>query len=68
MYRINDSVTVLYSPAESGSAIIDRGVWNWLPSAILYLLGVLLSLVSIGLLRRRDTAMPARESAGTAAP
>jgi Protein of unknown function (DUF3592) len=68
MYRINDSVTVLYSPAESGSAIIDRGVWNWLPSAILYLLGVLLSLVSIGLLRRRDTAMSARESAGTAAP
>ena len=68
MYHISDSVIVLYSPAESGSAIIDRGVWNWLPSTILYLLGVLLSLVSIGFLRRRDSAMSAGESAGTAAP
>jgi hypothetical protein len=67
MYQISDSVTVLYSPAESGSAIIDRGVWNWLPSAILYLLGVLLTVVSIGLLRRRSTAMSAGESADAAA-
>ncbi len=55
MYQINDSVTVLYSPAESGNAVIDRGIWNWLPSAILYLSGVLLSLVSIRLLRRRSS-------------
>jgi Protein of unknown function (DUF3592) len=53
MYHVNDSVTVLYSPSEPGNAIIDRGVWNWLPSVILYALGVLLSVVSVGLLTRR---------------
>ena len=66
MYHVNESVTILYSPAESGSAIIDRGVWNWLPSAILCLLGVLLSVVSIGLLSRRNIEASAEESAGTA--
>lgn len=66
MYDINDSVTVLYSPAESGNAMIDRGLWNWLPSALLYLLGVSLSLVSIGLLRRRNADVSASDSAGSA--
>ena len=59
MYHVNESVTVLYSASEPGNAIIDRGVWNWLPSAILYALAVLLSLVSIGLLRRKGTEVPA---------
>lgn len=54
MYHVNESVTVLYSTAEPANAIIDRGMWNWLPSAILYAVGVLLSVVSIGLLRRRS--------------
>lgn len=65
MYRVNDSVTVLYSPGEAASARIDRGIWNWLPSAILYLLGVSLSLVSIGLLRRRNAEVSASEGAST---
>jgi len=59
MYHVNESVTVLYSASEPGNAIIDRGVWNWLPSAILYALGVLLGLVSIGLLRRKSTEVSA---------
>ena len=59
MYHVNDSVTVLYSASEPGNAIIDRGVWNWLPSAILYSVGVLLSMVGIGALRRRGTEVPA---------
>ena len=66
MYHVNDSVTVLYSPAESRSAIIDRGAWNWLPSVILYLLALLLSVVSIGLLRRPGAAVSAGDSADTA--
>jgi len=68
MYHVNDSVTVLYSPTESGKATIDRGIWNWLPSAILYLLGVVLSLVSIASLRRRGTEASADEATGTAPP
>lgn len=59
MYHVNESVTVLYSPSEPGSAIIDRGVWNWLPSAILYVLGVLLSVVSVRLLTRRAAGLSA---------
>lgn len=68
MYHVNDSVTVLYSASEPGNAIIDRGAWNWLPSAILYALGVLLSVVSIGLLRRRGTGASEGMSAGAAPP
>jgi len=67
MYHVNDSVTVLYSPSEPGNAIIDRGMWNWLPSAILCSLGVLLSVGGIGVFRRRGTRS-ADESAGTASP
>jgi hypothetical protein len=38
-YRVGDAVTVLYAPEQTDRAIIDRGMWNWLPSGILYLLG-----------------------------
>ncbi len=38
MYHVGEAVTVLYLPGE-GRAAIDRGVWNWLPSLILYLIG-----------------------------
>lgn len=39
MYHVGEAVTVLYLPGETGRAVIDRGVWNWLPSVILYLIG-----------------------------
>jgi hypothetical protein len=39
MYHVGEAVTVLYLPGEPGRAVIDRGLWNWLPSAILYILG-----------------------------
>jgi hypothetical protein len=67
MYHVNDPVTVLYSPSEPGNAIIDRGMWNWLPSAILFALGVLLSVGGIGVLRRRSTGS-ADETTLTAPP
>jgi Protein of unknown function (DUF3592) len=66
MYHVNESVTVLYSPYEPGNAIIDRGIWNWLPSVLLYALGVLLTVVSIGILTRRGTEASAVKSAGAA--
>ena len=68
MYHVNESVTVLYSPTESGNAIIDRGIWNWLPSALLYLLGVVLSVVSIALLKRRGTEASTDVATGSALP
>jgi len=39
MYRAGQGVTVLYAPGEEAWAVVDRGLWNWLPSVILYLLG-----------------------------
>ena len=39
VYHVGEAVTVLYLPGEAGRAVIDRGVWNWLPSVILYLIG-----------------------------
>jgi hypothetical protein len=45
-YRVGESVTVLYirgSAAES--AMIDRGRWNWLPTVLLALFGIVFTLV-----------------------
>jgi len=39
LYRVGEVVTVLYLPGEPDRAIIDRGLWNWLPAVILYVLG-----------------------------
>ncbi len=39
LYRVGQAVTVLYSPDQPARAVIDRGIWNWLPSALLYLFG-----------------------------
>ena len=47
LYRRGDAVTVLYLPEKRGSAIIDRGAWNWLPSLVLYLFGALLTAVGV---------------------
>jgi hypothetical protein len=58
LYRSGEAITVLYLPAESGSAIIDRGLWNWLPSLLLYLFGAGLIALSLGLLRSPRAAEP----------
>jgi len=57
LYRVGEAITVLYLPQVSGSAIIDRGPWNWLPSVILYLLGAGLSALALALLRGRSAAL-----------
>lgn len=51
LYRTGERITVLYLASEKGSAIIDRGPWNWLPSVLLYLLGGGLSALGLALLR-----------------
>jgi Protein of unknown function (DUF3592) len=56
LYRIGESVTVLYLPADAARAIIDRGAWNWLPSALLYVLGGALFAVGLAGLRTRSAA------------
>lgn len=40
-------VTVLYSPADPSVAMIDRPVWNWIPWAPTFVLGLFLVLVAI---------------------
>ncbi len=42
LYHVGEAVTVLYAPDQPARAVIDRGVWNWLPSAFLYLFGAVL--------------------------
>ena len=55
-HHVGDRVTVLYRPGDPARAIIDRGVWNWLPEVVLYLLGG--ALVAGGLAAwRARTAM-----------
>ncbi len=43
----NIPVMVLYDPANPTAAIIDRPVWNWIPWAPIFALGLFLLLVSI---------------------
>ena len=40
-------VTVLYDPANPSSAMIDRPVWNWIPWAPTFAVGLFLVLVAI---------------------
>ena len=58
MYRIGEAVTVLYLPGEAGRAVIDRGVWNWLPSVILYVLGGAVFAGGLAGLRSRSEEVP----------
>jgi hypothetical protein len=47
-HRAGERVTVLYrTDAPQRDAIIDRGIWNWLPAVLLALFGAFLSGVSI---------------------
>ncbi len=43
----NGPVIVLYDPANPTLAMIDRPVWNWLPWAPIFTLGLFLVLVAI---------------------
>ena len=56
LYRVGDAVTVLYLPGQPDSAVIDRGLWNWLPSAILYLIGGALLASGLAAWRSRAAA------------
>lgn len=41
------SVPVLYDPADSSFAMIDRGFWNWLPWAPCFLIGLPVAFASL---------------------
>jgi hypothetical protein len=43
---LNVRVTVLYDPANPSSAMIDRPVWNWIPWAPTFVVGLFLILVA----------------------
>jgi len=43
----NESVMVLYDPANPSVAMIDRPVWNWIPWAPTFAVGLFLVLVGI---------------------
>ena len=43
----NQAVTVLYDPRNPSLAMIDRPVWNWIPWAPVFGLGLFLALVAI---------------------
>ena len=46
MRLLNVRVTVLYDPANPSSAMIDRPVWNWIPWAPTFAVGLFLFLVA----------------------
>jgi len=45
--ELNKTVTVLYQPGDPSAAMIDRPVWNWLPWAPMFALGLFLTLVGM---------------------
>jgi hypothetical protein len=52
-YRIGDRVLVLYLAHDSQSAMIDRGVWNWVAPVLVVLVGTL--LIAFGVLAWRQS-------------
>jgi hypothetical protein len=58
MYRVGEAVTVLYAPGDEARAVVDRGLWNWLPSVILYVLGGAVSAGGLAALRSRSAEVP----------
>lgn len=50
-YHVGEVVPVLYLPDSPQRAIIDRGLWNALPSIAVFLLGSLLLYVSVRIFR-----------------
>jgi hypothetical protein len=45
--ELNNTVTVLYDPADPSAAMIDRRVWNWLPWAPVFAVGFFLTVIGI---------------------
>jgi hypothetical protein len=58
MYRVGQAVTVLYAPGDEARAVLDRGLWNWLPSVILYVLGAAVFAGGLAALRSRSAEVP----------
>jgi hypothetical protein len=55
MYSTGDKVRVLYAPADSSSAMIDRGMWDWLVPLLIGGAGALmLGLSGWSFISRRD--------------
>jgi len=50
--ELNNTVTVLYDPADPSAAMIDRRVWNWLPWAPVFAVGFFLTVIGIKNLSR----------------
>ena len=50
-YHPGDQVTVLYMPNAPARAMIDHGIWNWLPSVAVFLFGAVLSFAGISMMR-----------------
>ena len=57
-HQVGDAVTVLYLPGDAQRALIDRGLWNWLPSVMLYVLGGAVFAGGLAALRNRGTDVP----------
>jgi hypothetical protein len=54
---LSSSVVVLYDPANPSVAMIDRPVWNWIPWAPTFAVGLFLVLVAIkGFFQSRRSA------------
>jgi hypothetical protein len=67
-HQVGETVTVLYLASNPpGTAMIDRGLWNWLPVALTGLFGVLFVIVAIASLRgmRRHPDASTAESPAT---
>jgi len=51
-YHPGDQVTVLYMADAPARAIIDHGIWNWLPSVAVFLFGAVPIFTAIQILRQ----------------
>jgi hypothetical protein len=51
-YHVGEPVTVLYEPGPAVNAMIDRGLWNWLPTSLLALFGAVFAFAGFRLLAR----------------
>ena len=60
LHSTGDKVRVFYAPENSSSAMIDRGIWNWLVPALMACVGGLMFAFSAwSFISRRDPSEPA---------